>query len=220
MQLMVSLRKLDLDSDRLTEIDDPNSNEAVRNLVLDHATSMIFQRNYLSRMIRYDTQAAYRGTASRGSLIIASHRMSRVIDPRRPRRPSPQQLADLRQDAGIQRLREYQQDLYNSIRKKYNFIYRAEGQPIYNEYQQVKREIDRLLKEKGRAFKAQMQADYDATAPTQDMLAQIAADETVLRHQSSIPLRNALVSPKPSSTRRGPPNLMGTWIGRYLSLET
>lgn len=81
--------------------DDPNSNEAVRNLVLDHASSMIFQRNYLSRMIRYDTQAAYRGTASRGNLIVTSHRMSRMIDPRRPRGPSLLQLQHLRQDAGI-----------------------------------------------------------------------------------------------------------------------
>ncbi|KAL9040656.1 MAG: hypothetical protein Q9214_004396 [Letrouitia sp. 1 TL-2023] len=160
--------------------DDPNSNEAVRNLVLDHATSMIFQRNYLSRMIRYDTQAAYRGTASRGALIVASHRMSRMIDPRRPRRLSLQQFKHLRQDASIHKLREYQQDLYNRIRKKYNFIYRAEGQPIYKEHQQVKRDIDRLLKEKGRALKVQIQADYDTTAPMQDMLAQIAVDEAVL----------------------------------------
>ena len=107
MQLTMSLRKLDLNSDRLTEINDPNSNEAVRNLMLDHATSIIFQRNYLSRMIRYDTQATYRDTASRESLIIASHRMSRMIDPRRPRKPSPEQLAHLRQNAGIQKLREY-----------------------------------------------------------------------------------------------------------------
>jgi len=68
--------------------DDPNSNEAVRNLVLDPATLMIFQRNYLSRMIHYDTQAAYRGAASRGDLMVASHRMSRMTDPRRPCRPS------------------------------------------------------------------------------------------------------------------------------------
>lgn len=57
----------------------------MRNLVLDHASSMIFQRNYLFRMIRYDTQAIYRGIASRGDLIVASHRMSRIIDSRRPR---------------------------------------------------------------------------------------------------------------------------------------
>lgn len=128
----------------------------MRNLVLDHANSMIFQRNYLSRMIRYDTQAAYQGTASRGDLIVASHRMSRMIDPRRPRGPSLQQLRYLRQDAGIQELRDRQQDLYEQIRNEFKYIYRVEGLPIYNRYQQVKRDIDRMLKEKGRALKAQV----------------------------------------------------------------
>ncbi|KAA6407617.1 MAG: hypothetical protein FRX48_08455 [Lasallia pustulata] len=33
---------------------------AVRNLVMDHTSSAIFQRNYLPRMICYDNQAAYR----------------------------------------------------------------------------------------------------------------------------------------------------------------
>ena len=148
---------------------------------------MIFQRNYLSRMIRYDTQAAYRGTASRGDLIVASHRMSRMIDPRRPHGPSPQQLQHLRQDARIQELRERQQYLYGQIREKFYYIYRAEGQPIYDEYQQVKRDIDRLLKEKGRALKAQLQADYDATAPMQDMLAQIAVNDAVLSPVQPLP---------------------------------
>ena len=60
------------------------------------------------------------------------------------------------------------------------YIYRAEGQPIYDEYQQVKRDIDRLFKEKGHALKAQLQADYDATAITQDMLAQIGVNDVVL----------------------------------------
>ena len=72
------------------------------------------------------------------------------------------------------------QNLYDQIREKFNFIYRAEGQPIYNEYQQVKRDIDRLLKQKGRVLKAQLQADYDAAAPMQDMLAQIIVNDVVL----------------------------------------
>jgi len=99
--------------------------------------------------------------------------MSRMIDPRRPRGPSHQQLQDLRQDASIQ-------NLYDQIREKFNFIYQAEGQPIYDEYQQVKRDIDRLLKQKGRVLKAQVQADYDAAAPMQDMLAQITVNDAVL----------------------------------------
>jgi len=176
----VCLRELDSGSDWLTEIDDPNSNEAVRNLVLDHATSMIFQRNYLSRMIRYDTQAAYFRTKSRGDLIVASHRMSRMIDPRRARGPSVQQLQHLRQDTDVQELRKYQQDLYEQIRDKFYYIYRAEGQPIYDEYQHIKRDIDRLLKEKGRVLKAQLQADYDTAAPMQDMLAQLAVNDAIL----------------------------------------
>jgi len=141
---------------------------------------MIFQRNYLSRMIRYDTQAAYRGTASRGDLIIASHRMSRMIDPRRPRGPSLQQLQHLRQDTGIQELRKHQQDLYEQIRDQFRYIYRAEGQPIYDEYQRIKRDIDRILKEKGRALKAQLQADYDTAAPMQDMITQLAVNDAIL----------------------------------------
>ena len=178
---MVSPAELDPRADWLTDIDDPNSNDAVRNLVLDHASSMIFQRNYLSRMIRYDTYDAYfERAASRGNLIVASHRMNRMIDPRRPRGPSPKQLQLLRQDTYIQKLRKRQQDLYHRIRKEYNFIYRAAGQPIYDEYQQVKRDIDCLFKEKKRALKTQVQADYDAAAPMQDMLVQIAADDTVL----------------------------------------
>ncbi len=106
--------------------------------------------------------------------------MSRMIDPRRPRGPSHQQLQDLRRDASIQELREQQHILYDQIRKKFNFIYRAEGQPIYVEYQQIKRDIDRLLKEKERALKTQLQADYDAAAPMQDMLAQITVNNAVL----------------------------------------
>ena len=129
---MVSLAEFDPGRDWLTEVDNPKSNEAVRNLMLDYASSMIFQR------------------------IVASHRMSRMID---PHGPSPQQLQYLRQDARIRELRERQQYLYGQIRNKFYYIYRAEGQPVYDEYQQVKRDIDSLLKEKGRALKAQLQAD-------------------------------------------------------------
>lgn len=60
--------------------------------------------------------------------------MSRMIDPRRPRRPSLQQLQHLRQDVGIQELRERQQDLYHQIRDQFQYIYWGEGQPIYDEY--------------------------------------------------------------------------------------
>ena len=36
-------------------LDDPNSNETVRNLVINYINLVIFQRNYLSRIIQYNT---------------------------------------------------------------------------------------------------------------------------------------------------------------------
>ncbi len=126
------------------------------NLVLDHVNSMIFQQNYLFRMIHYDTQATYRDIASRENLIVASHWMSRMIDSRRSRRLSSQQLQHLQQNTSIQKLREHQQNLYNQIHDKFNFIYRAEDQSIYDEYQQVKRDIDCMLKKNERALKTQL----------------------------------------------------------------
>lgn len=86
----------------------------------------------------------------------------------------------MRQDTLIQELLERQQYLYGQIRDRLYYIYRAEGQPIYDEYQQGKRDIDRLLKEEVRALKVQLRVDYDATAPMQDMLAQIAVNDVAL----------------------------------------
>lgn len=80
MQLTVSLTEFDSGTHWLTEIDNLNSNKAVRNLVLNHASLMIFQQNYLFQMICYDIQAAYQDTASQENLIVASHWMSCMID--------------------------------------------------------------------------------------------------------------------------------------------
>lgn len=58
-----------------------------------------------------------------------------MIDPRRPHSPSPQQLQYLRQDTRIQELRERQQYLHGQIRDRFYQMYRAEGQLIYDKYQ-------------------------------------------------------------------------------------
>ena len=102
-----------------------------------------------------------------------------MMDPRRPRKLSARQLQELRQDARIQELRGRQRDLFERIRKQFNYIYRAKGQPIHDEYEQIKRDIDRALKGKMRALKSQLQANYDADAPMQDMLAQMAVGEAL-----------------------------------------
>jgi Protein of unknown function (DUF3435) len=90
---------------------------------MNQINSAIFQRNYLSRMIQYHTQAAYRGTEPRTELIRAANRMSRLIDPRRPKGPIDKQRENLRREAKIQELCERRDQLFQSIRDKFKFLY-------------------------------------------------------------------------------------------------
>ena len=68
---------------------------------MNYINSVIFQRNYLSRMIRYDTQAAYENTTPRTELIQAANRISRRIDPRRLKELIEAQNTDIRQKKEI-----------------------------------------------------------------------------------------------------------------------
>ena len=164
----------------LMTIDDSNLNKMMCNLVLNHASLMIFQWNYLSWMIHYDTQVAYWGTALWKDLIFVSHQMSCMIDPCWLCKLSAQQLQKLWQDARIQELWWCQHNFYEQIHHQFNFIYWAKDQPIHNKYKEIKQSINCILKERKCAFKSQLQVNYDAAASMQDMMAQIAVNEAVL----------------------------------------
>lgn len=93
---------------------------------MDQTNSAIFYRNYLSRMIRYHTQATYRGTKPCTELIQAANQMSRLIDPQRPKRPTEEQKASLRQEAEIQALYRHWVQLYHRIQTlEFKFVYQA-----------------------------------------------------------------------------------------------
>ena len=83
---------------------------------MNHTSSVIFQRNYLSRIIRYDTQVAYEDTAPRTELIQAVNRISRRIDPRRLKELIEAQSASIRQKKEIQKLRGRRDELFQRIR--------------------------------------------------------------------------------------------------------
>lgn len=141
---------------------------------MNQINSIIFHRNYLSCMIRYHTQVAYRGTKSRMKLIQAISRMSRLIDSRRFKRLIDEQRESLRQKAETQTLCYRQDQLYHRIRSsKFKFLYRAEEESIHDEYREVKRVVKRLIKARERALKKQVQAEYDVIASMNDIQAQL-----------------------------------------------
>ena len=106
-------------------------------------------------------------------LIRAANRMGRLIDLRRPKGLTDKQKENLLQEAEIKELYYRRDQLYDSIRSEFKFLYRAEGEPIYNEYQKAKREVERVIKVRERALKKQIQAEYDAMAPVNDIQAQL-----------------------------------------------
>lgn len=82
-------------------------------------------------MIRYDTQAAYRGTTSRTYLIQAAGRMSGKSDPRRPKRLTSEQLAQARQQVDLQIFRQRKEQIHKNFRARFKNIEESKGDPLY-----------------------------------------------------------------------------------------
>lgn len=78
--------------------------DAQRNIILQHHSSSVFQKNYASRYMP-DTQAAYRGLKPQTALMRAASGMSRTIDPRWPKRLNLAQQAEVDRYPEVRRLR-------------------------------------------------------------------------------------------------------------------
>jgi Protein of unknown function (DUF3435) len=140
-------------------------------------------------MIRYDIQAAYRGTASQIEWIRVANRMSQLMDPRRPKKLSDEQKGAIRSEPEIRRLRSKKDGLFRRIREKYAFVYKAKDDSIYEEYQKAKLSTHDAIRSRERAVLAEVRKQYDQIAPLKDMHDQIngdAKDQSVLAKKDPI----------------------------------
>lgn len=92
-------------------------------------------------MVRYDTQAAYRGAASRTDLIHATGRMSGKSDPRRPKALNEEEQASVRQLPDLMRLHEARKSIHKTLRLRFKNIEQAAEDPIGKEYNKANRAI-------------------------------------------------------------------------------
>ena len=127
-------------------------------------------------MIRYDTQSAHGGTASRTELIQATNRMSRRIETQRPKELTEAQSTSIRREEETQELRGRRDELFQRIRHQFTFVYRAERHAIYDQYEETKQAVDRKIKARERELIKDIQKEYDTIAPVQDMRAQLERD--------------------------------------------
>ena len=84
--------------------------------------------------------------------------------------------ASIRQKEEIQELRGRRDEPFQRIRHQFTFIYRAEGQVIYDQYEKAKQAVNRNIKAWERELMKQIQKEYDVVAPVQDIRAQLEGD--------------------------------------------
>jgi hypothetical protein len=152
---------------------------------MDHAAnSTVFERNYLSRMIRYDTQAAYLGNSPETDFIRASNRMSRWMDPRRPKKLTNEQKGAIKYEQEMQDYYNCRNRLQDEIRDKFGPVAKAKGQQVYDDYIAVNRAICSKTRARERAILKQIQASYDATIPVRDIQEQLSGSAEFSKHVS------------------------------------
>ena len=148
---------------------------------MDHSGSEIFYRNYLSRMIRYDTMASFLGKEARTDWILHAHSMSRSLDTRRPKELTPEQRAAILKEPEIQKLARRKAKRSRRISDLYRSIRYARGTRIHDKYQDAEKAYRAALHARERAAFKQVLQDYDAIAPLQDLRMQLEGDNKVIK---------------------------------------
>ena len=113
--------------------------EQLRNLMMKHSDSRVFLNHYLSRRVTVDTQAIVRGTVPQNEIMKAACRMSRWIDPERPRKLTPEQSASVNENPEIQKLLIRQTKLRGKVSRKEE--YKEIGKQIRNERQRLRHNL-------------------------------------------------------------------------------
>ena len=99
--------------------------------------------------------------------------MNRLMDPRRPKRLTARQKDAISSEAAIQTLRTRRDELFCQVRAKFQFIYKAKGEPIHDAYQRARLDTHGAIRQRERAVLRKIQKEYNATAPLQDIQEQI-----------------------------------------------
>ena len=146
--------------------------DAQRNIILQHHSSSVFQKNYASRYMP-DTQAAYRGLKPQTALMRAASGMSRTIDPRRPRRLNLAQQAEVDRHPEVRLLRRRLKLLLQTFQDQKRSIASAKGTSLYNHYRQAYQAHRNLRRRHEKALLTEVKERYKKEQPVIDIQHQL-----------------------------------------------
>ena len=118
-----------------------------------------------------DTQAAYRGLKPQTALMRAASGMSRTIDPRRPRKLSLAQKADVDRHPEVRLLRRRLKSLLQTFQKR--SIASMKGTLLYNRYRQTYQAHRNLKRRLENALFIEVKERYKKEQPVIDIQRQL-----------------------------------------------
>ena len=147
--------------------------DAQRNVILQHASSRVYEQNYLPRYITQDTQAAYRGLAPQVALTRLASGMSRTIDTRQPRHLNPEQADQLNRHPEVRLMMRTRDAIRKRVRSDHGSFALARGSELAESYHKARRDYQKTRKAVGRAILRQVQRDYRKQQALADIAKQL-----------------------------------------------
>ena len=142
-----------------------NISDALRNLIMQHADTRTFLRHYLSRHVTADTLAIVRGLEPQDAVMHAACRMSRSIDPQRPRKLTRAQALSVNDDPDVRSLVQHRAILKDCLGHR----------AMQNEeYCLLGREIAKARQRKRHALLPEVQKRWDKQQAVADIEFQLA----------------------------------------------
>jgi len=147
--------------------------ESQRNLILQHHSSTVFQKNYASRYMP-DTHAAYRGLEPQVAVMRAASGMSRTIDLRRPKQLTESQRAEVDRHPEIKLLFRTRTNLRALVRDR--GIKKVTGTALHANYENACREYRKVRRRHQKAFLTEVKSRYKREQPVIDIQRQLRGE--------------------------------------------
>ncbi|KAL6228990.1 hypothetical protein BDW75DRAFT_235532 [Aspergillus navahoensis] len=160
-----------------TALDSSGSvSDSMRNLIMRHADTRTFLHYYLSRRINKNLPAIIRGLDPEDDLMRAACRMSRTLDPNRPRRLTTAQSESVNLQLEIVDLVRRRDELSRQMGRP---LSKHEGTQEYLMHKKLNQEITGARQRARDALLSQIQAKYNREQPMREIQRQLSGVKLV-----------------------------------------
>jgi len=157
---------------------------AQRNLLMQHASSRVFEKRYLPHHTTADVVAAYRGFDPQIALLRAATGLSRTIDKRRPWKLKAEQRRQVQDHPKVKLYADALQAYQKWVDAELGGVKAIRDNPdfedLYEEYQQLVRNVRNEKSVQERAYLEEIKANFRKEQPVKDVQRQLdgfSADE-------------------------------------------